>query len=282
LISVVWVGFNSLRESINSYKLAAAAGMAAFLFSSLFSSFSFRLVQNGVVFFFLVALLIGKRRAKTSKNLPLLTVALVVCVCMAIFSSMKAASQYMTYRGEVTGDVAASLLDLSTAEKLDNSNAAANYTAASRLLNDSRYGEAAAHFQTAIDKGIGTTATYSYLISSQSLNGDDQAALASAAVGVKVFPYSTFLLTRYSVLLEKTGDSHEAQTQFARAQKIDARQAETWKIFITQGARIAAEAGRKGIGVPLMVDLYPQDGLYAMLAERQILHPEERYKFPGQ
>ena len=188
----------------------------------------------------------------------------------------------MTYRGEASKEIAASLADLAKAEKFDNANAAANYVAASKLLNDARYGEAATQFQMAIDKGIGTTATYSYLISAHSLNGDDQSALNSAATAVKKFPHSPFLLTRYSVLLEKTGKSGEPQTYFARAQMIDARQAATWKIFITQGARLAAEAGRKGVGVPLMADLYPQDGLYAMLAERQILHPEERYTFLGQ
>lgn len=282
LIAIFWLGFKSLKHSLSVYKIAAVAGMSAFLFSSLFSSYSFRLVQNGVVFFFLAALLIPRRSAQTRRNLPFLVIALVAGICLAVFSSMKAASQYMTYRGETNSDLAASLTDLSNAEKLDKANAAANYSIASKLLNESRYGEAAAHFQTAIDKGIGTAATYSYLISAHSLNGDDQSALNSAAAAVKIFPYSPFLLTRYSVLLEKTGKSDEAKTQFARAQKVDARQAETWKIFITQGARFAAEAGRKGVGVPLMVDLYPQDGLYAMLAERQILHPDERYTIFGQ
>lgn len=282
LIVVIWLSYKSLRNSINIYKLAAAAGIAAFLFSSLFSSFSFRLVQNGVVFFFLVALLIAKRSAKPLANKSFLVIAIVACICLALFSSLKAASQYMTYRGEASKEIAASLADLAKAEKFDNANAAANYVAASKLLNDARYGEAATQFQMAIDKGIGTTATYSYLISAHSLNGDDQSALNSAATAVKKFPHSPFLLTRYSVLLEKTGKSGEPQTYFARAQMIDARQAATWKIFITQGARLAAEAGRKGVGVPLMADLYPQDGLYAMLAERQILHPEERYTFLGQ
>lgn len=279
LIAVFWLGVKSLKDSINIYKLAAAAGIAAFLFSSLFSSYSFRLVQNGIVFFFLVAVLTAKRVAKPVANRSFLAVAIVACICLAGFSSLKAASQYMTYRGEMKGDVAASMSDLSIAEKLDSSNAAANYAAASKLLNDKRYGDAAAHFQAAIDKGVGTTATYSYLISAHSLNGDDRSALDSAAAAVNIFPYSTFLLTRYSVLLEKTGKASEAQIQFARAQNVDARQAETWKLFITQGARVAAEAGRKGVGTPLMADLYPQDGLYAMLAERQILFPEERYKF---
>ncbi|MGB7203717.1 MAG: O-antigen ligase family protein [Pyrinomonadaceae bacterium] len=282
LIAVFWLGAKSLKDSINVYKLAAAAGIAAFLFSSLFSSFSFRLVQNGVVFFFLTALLTTKRSAKPLANKSFLAVAIVACICLALFSSLKAASQYMTYRGEASNEIAASLADLAKAEKLDNANAAANYVAASKLLNDARYGEAAMQFQTAIDKGIGTTATYSYMISAHSLNGDDQSALNSAATAVKKFPYSPFLLTRYSVLLEKTGKSDEAETYFVTAQTIDARQAETWKIFITQGARLAAEAGRKGVGIPLMADLYPQDGLYAMLAERQILHPEERYKFSDQ
>lgn len=282
LIAVFWLGYRSLKQSVNIYKLAAASGITAFLFSSLFSSYSFRLVQNGVVFFFLAAILIGKQRAQRSKNSSLLAVALAASVCLGVFSSLKAASQYMAYRGESTADLGTALSDLSTAEKLDSTNAAANYTAALKLLNESRYAEAAAHFQAAIDKGVGTSATYSYLISAHSLNGSDQSALDSAAAAVRVFPYSTFLLTRYSVLLEKAGNTSEAQKQFSRAQGIDARQAETWKMFIINGARVAAEAGRNGVGVPLMADLYPQDALYAMLAERQILHPNERYTFLGQ
>lgn len=281
-IAVVWLALRSLRDSIDVYKLAAAAGIAAFLFSSLFSSYSFRLVQNGVIFFFLVALLISRPSATPRGNRRFLLAGLAVCICLAVFSSMKAASQYMTYRGETDADVAASLIDLRTAEKLDTANAAANYVAASRLLTEARYGEAAFHFQRAIDKGIGTSATHSYLISAHSLEGNDQAALESAATAVRTFPYSTFLLTRYAVLLEATGNTGEAQAQFLRAQKVDARQAETWRIFITQGARSAAEAGRRGVGLPLMADLYPQDGLYAMLAERQIMHPDERYTMLGQ
>lgn len=282
LIAVVWSGFRSLADSVNIYKLAAVAGMAAFLFSSVFSSYSFRLVQNGVVFFFLAAMLTTRRSQRPRGGRTLFVAGLAACLCLVVFSSLKAASQYVTYRGETSRDISASLAELSTAEKLDSANAAANYIAASKLLNDARYPEAAVQYQTAIDKGIGTSSTYSYLISAHSLGGNDHAALDRAAEAVRVFPYSPFLLTRHSVLLEKAGKSDEAQTQFAQAQKIDARQAETWKLFITQGARKAAEAGRQGIGVPLMADLYPQDGLYAMLAERQILYPEERYTFLGQ
>lgn len=282
LIAVVWLGYRSLRESVNIYKLGAAAGIAAFLFSSLLSSFSFRLVQNGVVFFFLVALLIVKRPVKPHNNRIFLIAGLVACICLAILSGLKGASQLITFRGETTDDVAISLEYFSIAERLDEANAAANYLAASKLLGEAHYGEAALQFQAAIDKGVATSATYSYLISTHSLNGDDRAALNCAAAAVKVFPFSPFMLNRYAVLLEKSGNSQEAQIHYAKAKKIDDRQAETWRIFITQGARKAAEAGRNGVGVPLMADLYPQDGLYAMLAERQILYPEERYKFPGQ
>ncbi len=282
LIALFRLGVRVLRESANIYKLAAVAGMIAFLCSSVFSSFSFRLAQNGVVFFFLAALLIGRRQTvKPQKNNAFLLIALIVCVAMVAFSSLKAASQYLTYRGEAGSNRATSLDDLSTAEKLDRANAAANYIAASKLLSSSEYGAAAVHFQAAIDKGVGTTATYSYLISAHSLSDNERAALDVAADGVRVFPYSPFLLTRYSVLLDQAGMTQEAQVNFARAKKIDARQSETWKILITDGSRKAAEAGRNGIGIRMLANLYPQDGLYAMLTERHILFPEERYTFPA-
>jgi hypothetical protein len=49
--------------------------------------------------------------------------------------------------------------------------------------------------------------------------------------------------------------------------------------LITQGRIKAAEAGRAGIGIPLLMDLYPLDGVYAILSERHIRVPEESFRF---
>jgi O-antigen ligase len=269
--------------------LAAVAGIVAFLVSSAYSSFSFRLAQNGVIFFFLLSLTLGnipRRPAKASSRpfhfglvTAVATLALCCCLALAIFSSSKAASQYSASRAESESDFDLAQRRFKDAIRLDGSDAGARFGYASLLLNNFGYQTAAIEYRDSINKGVGTSAAYSYLISAHSLAGEKTAALDAAAEAVKVFPYSVFLLTRYGVLLESSGQTAESEIQFQKAQNIDARQADTWRLFITLGARKAAEAGRSGVGIPLLADLYPQSGLYAVLAERQIIHPEERYRF---
>ena len=210
--------------------------------------------------------------------MPVLGLALTLCAGLFLFSLAKAASQFMTFRAESDADMPRSISSYTSAIDIDSSNAAANYLLASLLFSGNQYPEAASQYQAAIRKGLGTSATYSYLISAHALAGDDPAAIEVAAEALSVFPNSVFLLTRYAILLKQAGRGSEAEEHLAKARNINARQAETWLIVITQGSEKAAAAGRNGTGVPLLVDLYPASGLYAVLAERQIRFPEEKPK----
>ena len=106
-------------------------------------------------------------------------------------------------------------------------------------------------------------------------------ALRDAEAGVKLLPYSVFMRTRYGVLLELAGRHELAAEQFAAAQNLDERQAVSWRSLITQGPSKTAEAGRQGIGTPNIADLRPEECVYAIIAERNILHPEEKSTLLG-
>ncbi len=273
---------------------AAIAGMVAFLISSGFSSFSFRLVQNGVVFLFLLALLMrnvvlqasrsDKYRillANRSKSTALI-VSMFFCLGLAAYSALKAASQYLVWNAEHTQDYSNAVADYDLAMKLDPANAASNFSYGSVLLNRDLFTKAAVEYQTAIRKGVNTSSAYSYLISAYSLAGDRESAIAVASEAVRIFPYSTFLRTRYAVLLAEAGRTVEADIEFAIARSVDEKLAETWRLLITQGAAKAAEASRAGIGVAKLDDVYPAAGLYAVIDERSLRFPEEKFQFPTQ
>jgi len=186
------------------------------------------------------------------------------------------------WNAEHTQDYSTAVADYDMAIKLDPANPASNFSLGSILLNRHQFNEAAVEYRKSIEKGVNTSASYSYLISAYTLAGDRESALAAAYEAVRIFPYSTFLRTRYAVLLADVGQTVEADKQFAIAKSIDEKQAETWRILITQGTSKAADATRAGIGVSKLDDLYPATGLYAVIDERTLRFPKEKFQFPPQ
>ncbi len=270
---------------------AAAAGIVTFLFSSLFTSFSFRLAQNGLVFFFLLALLLRKYFIKsTEKDFVKPTfsfgfsnyfglAAIILCAALMIFSSAKAASQYLVYQAEQQKDLNEAELLFKKAELLDLSNASANYSFGLRLLTENRFKESSYQFQKAIDKGFNTIIPYSYLISAQTLANNYNDGKKTAAEAVGVFPYSVFMRVRYAVLLRQTGNNKEADKQFEIAEKLNSKQADAWQILISQGAMHLNEKSKPDHSYLAIDELKPQPAVDAVIAEREIRFPDEKSEF---
>ena len=143
------------------------------------------------------------------------------------------------------------------------------------MFSAGAYAEAAPHFRKAIDLGRATTTDYSYLASVQVLAGDKAAAAATLAEAVRIYPYSTFIRTRYAVLLKETAKTSESAKEFDIAMNINSRQAEMWRNLIEDGA-VAASRRSFDNNLVQVMDLKPESAIYAMLAEREILHPEEK------
>lgn len=291
IFGIFKLGFAEIKQNFskrsNILSHAAAAGLAAFLLNSFFSSFSFRLMQNGLVFFFLLAILLRKYFVQTSdsKNLnfqfsPRLKIAfapaaIILCLSLAVYSGLKATSQYLVYRAERTENFETAEFYFKTAERLDPANPSPHYSFAFRLMNETIYRESAAEFQKAIDKGLYNSTTYSYLTTAHVLGNQSQEAEKTLARACEIYPQSVFLKVRYAVILKEVGKETEAEKQFEIAKRLNAKQAETWRSLITKGALRTSENARNNEQILPLMKLKPELNVYAILSERQILHPEE-------
>lgn len=295
VFGVAKLGFNEIKnfrtDRYNILTHSAVAGIVAFLVSSFFTSYSFRLMQNGLVFFFLLAILLRKhflRKADEQAVQFMLSrpaqrafaaIALVLCLSLTIFSSFKAASHYFVYEGERQNDFETAQSYFEQAARLDPANGSANFSYGLRLLSENRYRESAAQLRAAVKKGLNTTICYSYLISAQSLSNEFEQAKETNAEAVRIFPYSVFIRVRYASLLEKLNLQDESVKQYELARQLDGKQAETWRLLINNGALAASERARTDKGILNLMELQPAPALYAVLTEREILYPEEKSKF---
>ncbi len=287
----IYVPFKSKKVRSDILTQAAIAGVFAFLISSLFGSYSFRLMQNGLVFFFLVAIILRKHIKIIDKpdylkkipalNFQLLSLALSLTVCLALtlFSVSKAAGQFLTYQAEHTRNAENSKTLLKQATIFDPDNAAAYFLHGFVNLNEKNYSEAAVYFDKSINHGLNSSVDYSYLMSAQILNNDLDAAERTALKNVEIFPYSVFARTRYAAVLKTRNKLKESNEQLALAHRINTDEAKTWWLLLTKGARITGAKSVTDAGVLKLYDLLPQEGIHAFLVERETLHPEEKVQF---
>jgi tetratricopeptide (TPR) repeat protein len=130
-----------------------------------------------------------------------------------------------------------------------------------------------------IQIGKAPSADFSYLASAQTLSGDYVGAEQTFAKAAALYPRSPFVLTRYAALLKLNGKQKEADGQLERAKTINLNQANTWWVMISESPQAATDLALwHHEYVPLM-DLQPQTALYAVKAEREIRHPEEKFSF---
>lgn len=291
IFGIVKLGFTEIKRSFSERSSilnhAAVAGIVAFLASSLFSSFSFRLMQNGLVFFFLLAIVLRKYFVRSSdrkvvshrfsprQTLAFASIAIILCLSLAAASGMKATSQYFVYTAERTTDLETVRTYYENAARLDPSNPSPNISFGLRLMQENLYGEAAAEIRKAIDKGLYTSIVYSHLTTAHILAGQFQEAEQALARACEIYPQSVFVRVRYGVILKENGKEAEAEKQFEIARKISVKQAETWRSLITEGGIQTAEKSRHNREILPLTDLKPGQNVFAVLSERHILHPEE-------
>jgi predicted Zn-dependent protease len=142
-------------------------------------------------------------------------------------------------------------------------------------LEAQRYSEAIPQFRLLIDKQRGTSENYSYLATVQTLSGDNEGAEKTIAEALRLYPLSTFVRTRYSVLLQENGKTKEAEEQFKIASEIDKKSAATWRAIMIKGARIASLEAEQN-NYTAVTYLNPIAAIYAIITEREIRHPEEK------
>lgn len=280
------------RRTLSPEPFAALIGIAIFLASSLVSSYSFRLVQNGFVFFFVLAVAAKKvfdtkdRSELREKFTPSATqlrfgfaFGMLACLSLAAYSIVRVSSAAYATNANYVQNLDESILQYQTAIRLDDENPDARIFLGRRLIEAGQYAAAVPFLQAAIRIGAATSADFSYLATAQTLAGDDAGAERTFAEAAEMYPQSAFVLTRYAALLKRSGKVGESNIQFERARRINAGAANTWWTIINDGALAATNmALKRGDYLPVM-DLRPEAALYAVLTERYINFPEEKMKF---
>lgn len=282
------------RKRTSLFSFAALGGVWLFLISSTVSSYSFRLVQNGLVFFFALALasklIVRHKQRHSVKNVSLVfnKYSLKIVYAFGIFLTLFLGTNSI-FRA-VSTSYSNELLDLRDAQRAsflydqaifynrENPHAYLGYGLF--LLNQGHYQEAGAEIYKAIRYGETSSATYSLLATAQTLGGDQSGAVETFAEAVDIYPHSTFVRTRYADLLQLNGDEHEAQNQLAAAHRINHRTAKTWWNLYREGV---AKTNLKTVNDPdliIVFDLKPQLSYTAYMQERWIRYPEEKPKLP--
>lgn len=275
------------RKQISPLVLAAFLGLSAFLCSSLVSSYSFRAMQNGLIFFFVLALATTKMfpREKTAASkkifrprlaLSLSYFAVAICLSLTIFSGARAASQFYLAAANNAESLNEAAALYEKALGANDDNAAIYYSYGVRLLLNNRPAEAEPWLKKAIEKGISPSACFSYLASAQSLAGEPEKAEATMLRAVETYPRSIFSRMRYAALLRENGKSELSLEQQQIAHRLNEKQAAGWWLVITEGARRAAEAANRDSNTAQPMNLSPVNALYAILDERRITNPSER------
>ena len=270
------------------YPLAAILGLGMFLVSSLVSSYSFRLMQNGFVFFFVLAVA-AKILFRREDQTPAQAVArhphrlklayafgILACIGLTGYSLVRVASVVVTEMANSTRSTEESMPLYELAMKLDGENPDVRQNLGMRLLRRQRYAEAVPYLESSIEIGRAQAAEFSYLATAKSLSGDLAGAEATMKNAVELYPQSPFLLTRYATLLEANGKKGESGPVFHRAKQIDARAASSWRALIQSGPKALSEIAAKDDSYLQVSELHPESSLFAVVTERYIRFPDEQ------
>lgn len=280
------------RRTISLFPIAALLGIVIFLTSSLVTSYSFRLIQNGFVFFFVLAVaakLLLKDNVGDKCVTPLnlsrtqlrlgYAVGIVACCLLMAYSAVRVTSVMYATKADHTANLNEAIPFYKTAMQLDDENPEAPYFLGLRLVDNGRYSAAVPFLEDSIRIGKARSADFSFLATAQLLAGDPAGAERTFAAASALYPRSPFVLTRYAALLRDNGKDEESAIQLERAKLINAKQANTWWIMITVSPQAAADQAIRSNDHAALMDLQPQASMYAMKAEREIRFPRERFKF---
>lgn len=283
---------HDLRNGRSPVAAAAVIGLMMFLASSVFSAYSFRLMQNGLVFFFVLAVAakaVSRKReprssgsmawSETSRFRMAVATGMAVCIFLGGYSSLRVASVILATRANHTQDIEQASHLYRLGMRLDDENPDVRNNLAMRFFQEDRFAEAVPLLEESIRIGRAQSTDFSYLASARSLAGDDAGAEETFASAARLYPRSAFVLTRYAALLRINGKSPQSDLVFGRALAIDRPAANTWWTIIDRGSQAATDLAFKSSDYKPVMDLQPQSSMYAVLDERHVKHPEERLVF---
>jgi hypothetical protein len=270
---------------------AAILGLCLFLASSAVSSYSFRMMQNGLVFFFVLAVAAKSLRAMKFKDKLAAKInvsgkylkfgyafGIGACLLLTAHCLIRVASVYYSIEARSRPDIQEAKPLYQTAFWLDGENPSTRVAFGKHLFQDKQFAEATRQFEQAAREGSAGSINLSYLASAQTLAGDPAAAETTFAYAAHLYPFSTFVRTRYAYLLQENGKTDESAAQLQIAQKINKPEANTWWTIMNEGTRQASLRASQDKNFVTVSSLYPEAALQAILDEREIKYPGERLK----
>ena len=287
LFGILRFAFSLRKKSVTLLSIASFAGIAAFLVSSIASSYSFRVPANGLCFFFLLALLVqsSKFKVQSSKSNSLLNLKLetwnlkpivaafgvIICSAMMIFSAMRGASLMYLQMAFEAKEKSEAENYYRKAIALDDQDGAINYYYGLHLVDAKDADKGVSHLRFGIDEGVATSAAYFRLYTAQTSAFRREDAERTLLESLRVYPRSVFLRTAYAAHLKEKGESERAQIELEKARRINAAQAESWWLAQTEGMQKLSENGNEKL-VKVM-DLQPAEGIYAVIEFQRQFKP---------
>jgi O-antigen ligase len=228
------------RYSLSPILWAAIAGMTAFFASSFVSSFSFRIVQNGVFFFIIFGLALSEvdKMKKAERSIPekwpgkFLTAAIAGSAVALVLFGLRSYAEVEIRRAESVRALAKALPNFALASTLDPDNFFVHHRVGVRYANEGQHASAAKEIRKMIDAGGGTTLNYTLLADYWDKAGQQKTALETYTEAVETYPNSVFLRAKYAVYLESRGDKATADAQMERAREVDTKQANGWYVML--------------------------------------------------
>nr|HQU93072.1 hypothetical protein [Pyrinomonadaceae bacterium] len=284
---MAWRSLSRIRH-IPPVAFAAMIGIFGFLATSLLTSYSFRLIQNGFFFFFALSIAAKyllansetEEHRKSTHTIPVkwaCAAGMSACLLLTIYSVTRVASVITQEHASITVDKAAAGRLYQQASWLDPETPIAFKNAAIRAFRDREFEKAVPLLQRSIEMGENTSTSYSYLASAQTLAGDVAGAESTLRKAAEIYPRSVFVQTRFTSILQANGKTDEAAKVFAKATSLDQKAAATWLTLMTKGAaEVSSRSINPASGIGSVMDLAPQSGMYAVMSERLIKHPEEQ------
>ena len=288
LIRAAWL---ALKQTGSPLVPGAVCGMLAFALSSGASSFSFRWMGSGLVFFFAAAI-VSRFAAPAALSRPLtirLTPvslrlatgnAFLLAALMFYSSGTKAMSSVFHGLALRSREAGAAESRFQTALAWSEQEPGTHFNYGMMLYGTGRPSEALPHLRYGVERGLNTSFHYSYLSSAESAAHEWSAAERTLARAVGVYPRSVFLRVRHATALAEAGMMDEARREYARALALDERVARGWWHLINRGFDEAKRASHEDSGIAFAGELYPENCIVPTMSlykqRAPVAFPEDR------
>lgn len=227
------------RYRLSPMLWAGLAGMLAFFGSSFVSSFSFRIMQNGMFFFLVFAIAVNEAVKMRRKNVvgpawprrlfPGLLASTAVAV---VLLGMRGYADLQVRKADGSSRLAQAMPYYRSAIFFDPDNFFVLHRIGVRYGSEGQYLAGAASIRKMIDDGGGTVLNYAVMAEYLESGGQTKNARDALDEAIATYSNSVFMRVRYAVYLEEHGDQAAADLNFERARLLNAKQANGWYMLL--------------------------------------------------